>query len=41
MLYGAIFGDMAGSTYEWHPVKNKKFETFPIKSHFTDDTVMT
>ena len=41
MLYGTIFGDMAGSTYEWHPVKNKKFETFPIKSHFTDDTVMT
>lgn len=41
MLYGAIFGDMAGSTYEWHPVKNKKFETFPIKSHFTDDTIMT
>lgn len=41
MLYGAIFGDMAGSTYEWHPVKNKKFETFPIKAHFTDDTVMT
>lgn len=41
MLYGTIFGDMAGSTYEWHPVKNKKFETFPAKSHFTDDTVMT
>lgn len=41
MLYGTIFGDMAGSTYEWHPVENKKFETFPAKSHFTDDTVMT
>ena len=42
MLYGTIFGDIAGSTYEYRPVdKSYKFETVTEKSHFTDDTVMT
>lgn len=41
MLYGTIFGDMAGSTYEFRACKNYKFTTIPEKSHFTDDTVMT
>lgn len=41
MLYGAIFGDIAGSTYEFRACKNYKFTTIPEKSHFTDDTVMT
>lgn len=42
MLYGTIFGDIAGSTYEYRPVdKSYKFETITEKSHFTDDTVMT
>lgn len=41
MLYGTIFGDMAGSTYEFRACKHYKFATIPEKSHFTDDTVMT
>ena len=41
MLYGTIFGDIAGSTYEFRACKNDKFTTVPDKSHFTDDTVMT
>lgn len=41
MLYGTIFGDMAGSTYEFNSAKNYNFELFPKKSRFTDDTVMT
>lgn len=41
MLYGTIFGDMAGSTYEFRACKNYSFTTIPEKSHFTDDTVMT
>lgn len=42
MLYGTIFGDIAGSTYEYRPVdKSYKFETITKRSHFTDDTVMT
>lgn len=41
ILYGVMFGDMAGSTYEWHSVKDYHFELFPETSHFTDDTVMT
>lgn len=41
MLYGTIFGDMAGSTYEFRACKNYNFTTIPEKSHFTDDTVMT
>lgn len=41
ILYGVICGDIAGSTYEWHPAKDYHFELFPENSHFTDDTVMT
>lgn len=41
MLYGTIFGDIAGSTYEFRACKNYNFTTVPEKSHFTDDTVMT
>lgn len=41
MLYGTIFGDIAGSTYEFRACRNYKFTTVPEKSHFTDDTVMT
>lgn len=42
MLYGTIFGDIAGSTCEYKPVdKSYKFETVSERSHFTDDTVMT
>lgn len=41
MLYGTIFGDIAGSTYESRHCVNYNFTTIPEKSHFTDDTVMT
>lgn len=41
MIYGAIFGDIAGSAYEFNPVENRDFEMIVPKSRFTDDTVMT
>ena len=41
MLFGTIYGDIAGSTYEFKSVKDYNFTTIPPKSHFTDDTVMT
>ena len=41
MLYGTIFGDIAGSAYEYRPVKNSNFNLITKFSRFTDDTVMT
>lgn len=41
MLYGVLYGDVAGSTYEFRSVTNYNFTTIPPKSRFTDDTVMT
>ena len=40
-MLGAITGDVLGSTFEFYPMKTKKFELLDNKSHFTDDTVMT
>lgn len=40
-MYGALIGDVIGSTYERHNVKTKDFELFPRESHFTDDTVLS
>lgn len=40
-MLGAIVGDIAGSTREWHNIKSKDFELLPKKSFFTDDSVMT
>ena len=40
-MLGAIIGDVLGSTFEFYPMKTKKFELLENKSHFTDDTVMT
>lgn len=40
-MLGAIIGDIAGSIYEWNPIKTKNFELFNKNCHFTDDTVMT
>lgn len=40
-MIGAIVGDIAGSTREWHNVKSKNFELLPEGSFFTDDSVMT
>lgn len=41
MLYGTIYGDIAGSKYEFKSVKDYNFTSVPKGSHFTDDTVMT
>ena len=41
MLFGTVYGDIAGSTYEFKSVKDYNFTTIPPRSHFTDDTVMT
>lgn len=40
-MYGAILGDIVGSTYELHNVKTEQFELFPSWSTFTDDTVLS
>lgn len=40
-MFGAIAGDIIGSVFEWHNVKNTNFELFSRQSRFTDDTVMT
>lgn len=40
-MIGAIAGDVIGSIYEHHPIKNTDFELFTNRSKFTDDTVCT
>ena len=40
-MLGAVFGDIAGSVYEGHPVKTVDFPLLPDGARFTDDTVMT
>lgn len=40
-MKGAIIGDIIGSAYEFHNVKEKDFDLFPPGAKFTDDTVMT
>lgn len=40
-MLGAIYGDVAGSVYEFDNIKTKDFEMFTAKNFFTDDTVMT
>lgn len=42
MMMGAIIGDIAGSRFEWHNIKTKKFMVIdPRMCFFTDDTVAT
>lgn len=41
MLYGAIAGDMAGSTYEFYGMTGAEAEFIPNGSAFTDDTILT
>lgn len=41
MLYGAIAGDIAGSTYEFYGMKGDEQELFPKGCEFTDDTILT
>lgn len=40
-MYGAIIGDIIGSTYEFRRIKTKRFLLFPWFSAFTDDSIMT
>ena len=40
-MIGAIFGDMVGSTYEFHPTKDYNFQLLTPDMRYTDDTVMT
>ena len=40
-MYGAILGDIIGSTYEFAGIKTKKFPLFPGGSDFTDDSILT
>ena len=40
-MFGAIAGDVIGSTYEFNNVDSMDFELFPEGSTFTDDTVLT
>ena len=39
MIYGAIFGDIAGSKHEYRPVRTSNFDL--TDGYFTDDSVMT
>ena len=40
-MLGAIIGDMAGSVYEFHNLKSKRFPLFTRKCYPTDDSIMT
>ncbi len=40
-MFGAIYGDIVGSVYEFNNIRSKDFELFSDKSKFTDDSVMT
>lgn len=40
-MYGAVLGDIIGSTYELHNVKSENIDLFPAGSTFTDDTVLS
>ena len=40
-LYGAIIGDICGSSYEFNGNKNYNCELFPSDCNFTDDTILT
>ena len=40
-MYGAVFGDIIGSWYEWHNKKSEDIDLFPREAKFTDDTVLT
>jgi ADP-ribosylglycohydrolase len=40
-LLAPIAGDIIGSRYEKHALKNTEFPLFSVQSRFTDDTVLT
>lgn len=41
VIYGAVFGDIIGSAYEWRRTKKTDFQLFTPRTKFTDDTVCT
>ena len=40
-MFGAMFGDIVGSRFEFHNCRSKSFELFHPDCSFTDDTLMT
>lgn len=40
-MWGAVFGDIIGSVYEWHNTDDYDFPLFSRESRFTDDTVLS
>jgi hypothetical protein len=40
-MIGAIAGDIIGSVYEQHPIKNKDFPLLHPRCVFTDDTLLS
>lgn len=40
-MNGAILGDIVGSVYEFHTIKQKGFKLFKPNCFYTDDTVLT
>lgn len=40
-MLGAIVGDIVGSRFEWHNIKNKNFKLFTAQDFATDDSIMT
>lgn len=40
-MYGAMIGDIVGSTYEFDNIKTKDFPLFTSECDYTDDTIMT
>lgn len=40
-MTGALIGDVAGSWYEWHNIKEKPAELILERDRFTDDSVLT
>ena len=41
LMLGAIFGDMAGSIYEWDNIKTKDFPLLKSSCFPTDDSIMS
>ena len=40
-MLGAIIGDIAGSRFEWHNLKNTDFDLLTYKCSVTDDSIMS
>ena len=40
-MLGSVIGNIIGSPYEFHNIKNKDFELFCDRCCFTDDTILT